>query len=264
MAAQRVQPHQKNTSPGWLRDKVILVTGATSGIGEAIAGRLVAEGALVLATGRSEERGRLLSAQVGERLYFQKADLTKSSAAEDLVAATIARFGKLDVLVNNAAVDHTGDLMHVTDDEVRETFELNTFASLRLLQAAARVMRDHGGSIINVTSRLASIGVSTMGVYSASKGAMLSLTRAAAVELAPYNIRVNAVAPGLTKTPLYDDWLSSREDPAATEAKVVAQIPLGRLAQPSDVAAAVVYLASDESSYITGASLPVDGGYTAQ
>jgi NAD(P)-dependent dehydrogenase (short-subunit alcohol dehydrogenase family) len=249
---------------GRLAGKVVLVTGATSGIGEAIARRLAAEGASVLATGRSVARGYRLAADVGAGLHFHPAaDISDESAADELTAAAVARFGRLDVLVNNAAVDHTGDLMLVPDKEVRQTFEVNTFAAIRLLQSAARTMQTRGGAIINITSRLASIGVPTMGIYSASKGAMLALTRAAAVELAPHSIRVNAIAPGMTKTPLYDEWLSAHENPAAAEARVVSQIPLSRLADPADVAAAVVYLASDEASYITGVSLPIDGGYTA-
>ena len=252
-----------STAAGRLAGKVILVTGATSGIGEVIARRLVAEGASVLATGRSTKRGTQLAADVGGGLHFVPADLSDDDAAEALAHEAISRFGRLDVLVNNAAVDHTGHLLEVPDKEIRQTFEVNTFAAIRLLQSAARVMQPRGGAIINITSRLASVGVPTMGIYSASKGAMLALTKAAAVELAPHNIRVNAIAPGMTKTPLYDEWLSSLADPAAAEDGVVSRIPLSRLAEPSDVTGAVVYFASDEASYITGTSLAVDGGYTA-
>lgn len=248
---------------GRLTGKVIVVTGATSGIGEEIARKLSAEGASVLVTGRSVEKGTLLVRELGETSHFHPADISHASAAEEIVEAAIHRFGRIDILVNNAAVDHTGDLLTVSDQEVRATFEINTFAAFRLLQAAATRMRNGGGAIINITSRLASIGVPTMGIYSASKGAMLALTRAAAVELAPYNIRVNAIAPGMTKTPLYDEWLASQPDPEAVEAGVVADIPLNRLARPSDVAGAVAYLSSDDAAYLTGVSLPVDGGYTA-
>ena len=254
----------QSTSNARLAGKVALVTGATSGIGETIARRLVAEGAQVLATGRSIERGQRLEAAFGSHLHFYSTDIKDEESGNALTTAAVSRFGRLDVLVNNAAVDHTGDLLLVPDKEIREVFEVNTFAAIRLLQAAARTMQDTGGSIINITSRLASIGVPTMGIYSASKGAMLALTKAAAVDLSPYNIRVNAVAPGMTKTPLYDEWLETHADPAAAEARVVDQIPLKRLALPSDVAGAVAYLASDEASYITGTSLPIDGGYTAQ
>lgn len=126
-------------------------------------------------------------------------------------------------------------------------------------------MRDFGGgSIINITSRLASIGVPTMSLYSASKGAMLALTKAAAVELAEHNIRVNAVAPGMTRTQMFKDWLASQDDPEATEREVSAAIPLGRVALPEDVAGAVAYFADPANSYVTGTSLPVDGGYLAK
>jgi NAD(P)-dependent dehydrogenase (short-subunit alcohol dehydrogenase family) len=121
-----------------------------------------------------------------------------------------------------------------------------------------------GGAIINVTSRLASIGVPTMSVYSASKGAIKALTTAAAVELAPYNIRVNAVAPGMTRTPLFEAWLAEQEDPQAVASGVIDGIPLARLATPEDVAGAISFLASQDAVYITGATLPVDGGYTAR
>jgi NAD(P)-dependent dehydrogenase (short-subunit alcohol dehydrogenase family) len=133
-----------------------------------------------------------------------------------------------------------------------------------VLQSAASVMRSgRGGAIINITSRLASVGVPTMGIYAASKGALLALTRAAALELAPHNITVNAIAPGMTRTLLYDKWLAAQSEPEMTEASILSEIPLGRLAHAADVAGAVVYFASDEASYLTGVSLPVDGGYTA-
>lgn len=121
-----------------------------------------------------------------------------------------------------------------------------------------------GGAIINITSKLALIGVPTMGIYSASKGAMEALTRAAAVELAPQAIRVNSVAPGMTRTPLYEAWLASLPDPASAEDNVIADVPLGRLATPTDVASVVSFLASPEASYLTGITVPVDGGYLAQ
>ena len=137
---------------------------------------------------------------------------------------------------------------------------------MNLLIAAARVMKSQGegGSIINSTSRLASIGVSTMGIYSASKGAMLAFTRASAIDLAPFNIRVNAVAPGMTRTPLYDEWIETLDNPEQHAAAVASAIPLGRIAEPQDVAAVVAFLASPEASYLTGTSIPVEGGYLAQ
>jgi NAD(P)-dependent dehydrogenase (short-subunit alcohol dehydrogenase family) len=177
------------------------------------------------------------------------------------MAAIEARLGHIDVVVNNAAIDHTGDLLEVPAHVTQQVFQINTLAAIAVLQAGARRMHQ-GGALINITSRLASTGVPTMAIYSATKGALAALTTAAAVELAPRNIRVNAIAPGMTRTPLYDAWLARHHDPAETERAVTAAIPLGRLAHPDDIAAAVSFLASDQAAYITGASLPVDGGYT--
>jgi NAD(P)-dependent dehydrogenase (short-subunit alcohol dehydrogenase family) len=244
---------------------VAVVTGATSGIGVATARRLHRDGFAVIITGRSAERGKAVAAELGDRAHFVPADLTVDGEPERLLSQAVDHFGRVDVVVNNAAADHTGDLLDVPGEEVRRTFEINTFAAIAVLQAAGRSMRaTGGGSIVNITSRLASIGVPTMGVYSASKGAIKALTTAAAVELAPYDIRVNAVAPGMTITPLYETWLAEQEDPGATAREVVDGIPLGRLASPEDVAGAVSFLASPDAVYITGATLPVDGGYTAR
>lgn len=247
-------------------NRVALVTGATSGIGIEIARRLIADGLVVVVSGRSIERGTAVAHELGDAAHFVPADLTDPDAADALVKETVRVAGRLDVLVNNAAIDHTGPLLDVPSVEIRETFETNTFAAIACLQAAGRAMRERGegGVIINVTSRLASIGVPTMSIYSASKGAMLALTTASAVELAPYGIRVNAVAPGMTRTPLYEEWLAAQEDPAAAERRVADAIPLKRIAAPGDVAAAVSYLASPGAAYVTGTSIPVDGGYLAQ
>lgn len=242
--------------------KVAIVTGATSGIGSATARRLAAEGCALLLSGRSAERGEPLAAELGAT--FLHTDLLAPEAPDQLVQGAIDRFDRLDVLVNNAAIDHTGDLLTVAMDEIRPLFETNVFAAIRMLQTAGRAMavRD-GGAIVNVTSRLASIGVPSMSLYSASKGALLSLTRAAAVELAGRGIRVNAVAPGMTHTPLYEAWLQEQPQPRVAEQDVVAAIPQRRMGKPEDVAAAIAYLASDEACHVTGVSLPVDGGYTA-
>ena len=247
-------------------NRVALVTGATSGIGIDIAKQLTQDGFRVVVSGRSVERGERVAAELGETARFLQADLLTPGAPRALVETTIAEMGRLDVLVNNAAIDHTNDLLDVGEGEIRETFEANTFAPMNLLIAAARAMRTQGdgGAIINVTSRLASIGVPTMGIYSASKGAMLAFTKAAAIDLAQYNIRVNAVAPGMTRTPLYEDWLAGLADPAAEAERVASAIPLGRIAVPGDVAATVAFLASPGAAYLTGVSIPVDGGYLAK
>ena len=257
-----VSPQAAGVTAARFTGKVVAVTGATAGIGTAAARRLAAEGGALVLTGRNRDSGAALLAELGEeRTAFVAGDVRERATADRVVAAALERHGRLDVLVNNAAMDHTGDVLETPMEEVRELFEVNVFGALHMLQAAGRAMRGRGGAIVNVSSRLASIGVPTMAMYSAAKGAILSLTRGAAVELAPERIRVNAVAPGMTRTPLFEAWA------AAAGADVVgaaaAAIPQGRFATPEEVAAAIAFLASDEAAHITGASLPVDGGYTA-
>ena len=252
------------TGPARLEGKVAIVPGAGAGIGAAIAHRLVGEGARVVGVGRRAEPGERLVEALGgaEHARFVVGSVADPSTARAAVDAAREWDGP-QVLVNNAALDHTGPVLESPGEEVREVFEINFFGALWTLQAAGMAMAERGGgSIVNVTSRLASIGVPTMALYGASKGALLALTRGAAVELAPLRIRVNAVAPGQTRTPLTEAWLAQQTDPSVGEA-AVAGIPQRRFGEPDEVAAAVAFLAADESAHITGASIPVDGGYTA-
>jgi NAD(P)-dependent dehydrogenase (short-subunit alcohol dehydrogenase family) len=247
-----------------LEGSVAIVTGASAGIGAAIAHRLVSEGARVVGVGRRAEAGADLVEALGgsEQARFVAGSVTDPGTAAEAVEAAGDWSGP-QVLVNNAGIDHIGSVLDTPVTEVRELFETNFFGALLMLQAAGRAMAERGGgSIINVTSRLASIGVPTMALYGASKGALLALTRGAAVELAPFGIRVNAVAPGQTRTPLTEEWLARHAGPAEAEA-AVAGIPQRRFAEPDEVAAAVAFLAAAESAHITGVSIPVDGGYTA-
>jgi NAD(P)-dependent dehydrogenase (short-subunit alcohol dehydrogenase family) len=247
-----------------LAGKTVIVTGGTMGIGEAIVRRCLDEGARVVVVARNRARGERLLAELGDdRVRFVAGDVTEPDVADAAVTAA-ERFGGVDVLVNNAAVDFTSDLLDTDPEDVRRVFDTNVFGALWMIVRVARELkRRGGGSIDNVSSRLASIGVPTMVVYSASKGALLALTRGAAIELAPHGIRVNAVAPGLTATPLYNAWLGGHDDPEAKAAEVARSIPQGRVGTPEEVAAAVAYLAADESAHVTGASIPIDGGYTA-
>jgi NAD(P)-dependent dehydrogenase (short-subunit alcohol dehydrogenase family) len=246
-----------------LAGKTLIVTGGTMGIGEAIVRRCLDEGARIVVVARNAERGEKLTAELGERVAFVAGDVADPATADKAIEAAKA-FGGVDVLVNNAAIDFTSDLLETDLDDVRRVMETNFFGAYVMLTRVARELKKNGGgSIVNVSSRLASIGVPTMVVYSATKGALLALTRGAAVELAPHGVRVNAVAPGLTATPLYDAWIGEQDDPQAFAAQIAKTIPQGRVGTPQEVAAAVAYLAADESAHVTGASIPIDGGYTA-
>ncbi len=250
-----------------LDGKVAIVTGGTAGIGLEIARLFGERGAAVLAVGRDAGRGaEAVEALGSERFAFLAGDVGLPDTAERAVATAVERFGTLDVLVNNAAVDHDEPLLDVTPERSVELFRTNFHGALWMLQAFARELREHGrgGAVVNLSSRLASIGVPGMSVYGAAKGALSSLTRGAAIDLAPHGIRVNAVAPGFTETPLLTAWLEEQEDPAAARATADAAVPLGRVATHYDVAAAVAFLASDDAAHVTGASLAVDGGYTAR
>lgn len=250
-----------------LEGKTAIVTGASKGIGRSIARRLHSEGAGLILVSREADIGERFAAELGEgggQVRFLAGSVTDPQLGERAVAAA-AELGGVDILVNNAALDLMQELLETDEDDTRRIFETNVFGALWMLRSVARELseRGRGGSIVNVTSRLASIGVPSMVVYGASKGAVLALTRGAAVELAPLGIRVNAVAPGMTATPMFNAYLAGRSDREETRRSVTEAIPQGRLAEPEDVAAAVAYLAADESAHVTGASIPIDGGYTA-
>ncbi len=242
---------------GRLEGKVAIVTGGTAGIGEATVRLFVEHGARVVvvarhASGHGDGSTRFVAGDVVDRRTAQAA----VEAAEE--------WGGADVLVNNAAMDWTSSVLETSEDDVRRVLDTNFLGCLLMQQAAGAKMLERGhGSIVNVTSRTASVGVPTMGLYAAAKGALLALTRTAAIEWARQGVRVNAVAPGLTRTQLVRTWIDGQPDPAAFEKQVVSTIPQGRMAEPEEVASAILFLASDESKHITGISLAIDGGYTA-
>jgi NAD(P)-dependent dehydrogenase (short-subunit alcohol dehydrogenase family) len=269
-------------SAGRLADKVAIVTGGSAGIGAAIVRRFAREGALQVVAGTPGDLERKCAevAEVcGERAVFVGVDLTEPGAADHVVAAALKAFGRLDVLVNNAGIDYSGvSLLETNLDVARRVFAVNVLAPLALMQAGARAMgasaaepddaaptaarAGAGGVIVNIASRAGLVGVRSMAAYGASKAALISLTKAAALELAPA-IRVNAVAPGMTEGPMMRAWIDAQPNPAAFARDLVASIPQGRMATPEEIAAAVLFLASAEARHITGAVLTVDGGYTA-
>jgi NAD(P)-dependent dehydrogenase (short-subunit alcohol dehydrogenase family) len=252
-------------APGSFEGKVAVVTGASMGIGAAVTRALVAANAKVVMVARREGPGLEVLEQVGtEHACFVSLDVAERESAEKAVAVARERFGRLDILINNAGIDHTSLLLEATEEDVRRLAEINFLGALWMLQACAReIAANGGGAIVNVASRTGIVGVPTMGLYGATKAALLSLTRSAAIELAAERVRVNAVAPGLTQTPLVDEWLDKQDDRETFLENVASTIPLGRLATPEEVADAILFLVSDAAAYITGVTLPVDGGFTA-
>lgn len=249
---------------GRLAGKVAVVTGGTSGIGETTVRLFVSEGARVVIVARRPGPGDDLVAELGpETTRFLSGDVASEVTAKTAINLAES-WGGVDVLVNNAAIDWVSLILETSEADVRRVLDTNFIGAFLMQREAARSMLERSrGSIINLTSRNASVGVPTMGLYAAAKGALLSLTRAAAIEWAAQGVRVNAVAPGLTATPLVRAWINEQDDPVAFEKAVVAAIPQGRMAQPIDIANAILFLASDESQHITGITLAVDGGYTA-
>jgi NAD(P)-dependent dehydrogenase (short-subunit alcohol dehydrogenase family) len=239
--------------------KRAIVTGGTAGIGLATVRLLRELGAHVLAVSRRP------SDDLPEGVYHLAADIADRAAAPAIAAAGTEQLGGIDVLVNNAAQDHTRLLLETSDDEIDQVMAVDLAAPIRVTREVARVMVEQGtgGSIVNLSSRLGSIGVETMGTYGAAKGGINAFTRHAAIELARYGIRVNAVAPGLTETPLVAEWLAAQDDPEAFREQIAAQVPQGRIGAPDEVAWAIAWLASDVSPHVTGAVIPIDGGYTA-
>lgn len=231
-----------------------LVTGGTSGIGLAIATGLQSNGFDVVVTGRQE-------CALPEGVDLLLVDHLDPAAPEQIADRLRGR-GPLRALVNNVGRRHGATLEELQWDSLQETLVLNTLGPIMLTRALVPLFDETGGAIVNVSSRLAVVGMPGVSGYAASKGGINAFTIAAAVELGPRGIRVNAIAPGMTKTPLIQDWLDEQPDAGAAEAEVAARIPLGALATPQDIAGAAVFLAGPESHYITGAVLPVDGGYT--
>jgi NAD(P)-dependent dehydrogenase (short-subunit alcohol dehydrogenase family) len=236
-------------------DKVTaLVTGAGSGIGEAVSARFRREGARLLLTGR---RARLDTAQPGD--VYVPGDLND----EAFVAELARRAGSVDVVVLNHGLQVSGPLTEMSAADAKNVLHSNLLSAFLVMKHFAPLMPPAGGAFVCVGSRLGIVGKAEEVLYSAAKGGLIMLAKGAAIEWAARNIRVNVVAPGLTATPVIEASFRRRPDPEAYRRLRESQIPLQRLAAPEEIADAVVFLASPESSYITGAVLPVDGGYTA-
>jgi NAD(P)-dependent dehydrogenase (short-subunit alcohol dehydrogenase family) len=248
--------------------KVVLVTGSTTGIGEACARCFAESGAKVMVSGRNEERGRAVAMSIqaaGGAAQFAAADLRAAGACERIVAETIDRFGGLDILVNNAGILYTANALDTSNEQWLDTMAVNVNALFYLSRAAVKYMKTAGrGAIVNVASEWGLNGEANHVAYCASKGAVIQITRCMALDHARDNIRINSVCPGEIHTRMVDDILAGRGgDPANNLRELAAGIPMRRLAHPDEVARCVQFLASDLASYVTGTNLSVDGGNDA-
>ena len=248
-----------------LEGKVAFISGGARGMGAAEARMFAREGAMVTIGDVLEEEGRRVAAEIGEaggQAIFVSLDVTSEAQWNDAITATVERFGGLHVLVNNAGIGGGGNVEQTTEAEWDRTMDINAKGVFLGTKAAIPAMRQSGGgSIINISSQLGIVGVDNSSPqYQASKGAVRLLTKATAIQYAGESIRANSVHPGPIITPMTEAGRADQERHDLT----ISRIPLGRYGEPDDVAYGVLFLASDESSFMTGSELVIDGGWVAQ
>ncbi|MGH2699658.1 MAG: SDR family NAD(P)-dependent oxidoreductase [Actinomycetota bacterium] len=246
--------------------KTALVTGATSGIGRATALALAYDGFYVLATGRDDTRGRTVATELAEHGEgeFVAADLALGEACDALVDDAVERTGRLDVLVNNAAVHFLATVETTEPDEFRHLLAVNVTAPALLARAAVPVMRSGGGGVIaNVSSEAGIVAVPGQVAYNISKAALIMLTKSIAVDHSDDGIRAVTICPGTTRTPLVASAIASAPDPVAHERWLASSRPLKRLGTELEIARVIAFVVSDQAAFMTGTEIVVDGGYTA-
>lgn len=247
-----------------LQGKVAVVTGAGTGIGRACAVAMAREGARLVLVGRRREKLEPLAREIGGSALAVAGDVSNRTDVENLIARTVAEFGGIHVLLNNAGVLHIGNVEQISEQQWDETFNINVRGLWLLSRAVLPHMRKAGGgTIINMASVLGINGARNRASYAPSKGAVVLLTKCMAIDHGHENIRVNAICPSFVETDLTAAVLSTAADPQAVRRERMAVHPIGRLGRPEDIAGLAVYLASDESSWVTGSVFPVDGGYLA-
>jgi len=248
-----------------LDGKKALITGGGTGIGRAIALAFAREGARVALMGRRPDPLIKTAREIGSAALVVTGDLTRKEDIDATVAATLARFGGIDILVNNGGVLHAGTAETQTEQQWDETFNVNVKGLWLMTRAVLPHLRKAaGGSIINISSVLGLVGFANRAAYAASKGAVTMLTKSMALDHAHESIRVNCICPGVVETDLLNNFINNAPDPAQARAVRLEMQPMKRFGTPDDVAGCAVFLASDESKWMTGAAVPLDGGYTAR
>jgi meso-butanediol dehydrogenase/(S,S)-butanediol dehydrogenase/diacetyl reductase len=240
-----------------LEGKVAIVTGGSSGIGKAVVERLSWEGAEVVIADVDEEKGMAVANEVGAE--FMECDVSSFEDVDDVVERTVEMFGKLDIMVNNAGIGSVHGIEEMDIEEYRQTIEIDLDGVMYGCKAATSHLKETEGCIINMASIYGLVGDVGSTAYNAAKGGVVNLTRSVADDLAQYNVRVNSVCPGFVDTPMTEDLKEDEEFMAHIENMT----PLGRMADPEEIASVVTFLASDEASYVTGVNMPVDGGWTS-
>lgn len=242
-----------------LEGKVAVVTGGASGIGEFTVRRFVKEGAKVVIADMNDEKGGALATELGEGAMFQHVNVTNEHEVEQMFKTAVDTYGKVDILFNNAGIGSLAATDELSLEDWRQVTSINLDGVFLCAKHAIKAMKKNGGgSIINTASILGHVGQAQTSAYSSSKGAVVNLTRSLGIEYAQENIRVNAVCPGYIDTPLLDQLDDEMKQ------HLISLHPIGRLGKAEEIANAVLFLASDEASFVTGTSLLVDGGYTAQ
>lgn len=251
-----------------LRDKVCIITGGGSGIGRAACLLFAREGARLSVVDKRKEAAEAVAAEckaAGAEATAIPADVSRSADARRLVEETVKVFGRLDVLVNNAGYGIAGTVVDTDEDDWDALMAVNVRGVFLCTKYAIPAMKaGGGGTIVNTASVVAAVGIRNRAAYCASKGAVAALTRAVAIDHVADGIRCNAIAPGTIDTPYFDDILRKSPDAAAVRKGLEARQLLGRLGRPEEIAAGMLFLASDESSFATGSILTIDGGMTAQ
>lgn len=251
-----------------LADKVALITGAGSGIGRASALRFAAEGACVVVVDWKPDGGRETAVRIeadGGRALFVQADVSQEADVQRMVAAAVETYGRLDILFNNAAIQVFGTIPETPTSDWNKVLDVNLKGVyLGCKYAIPQMIAQGSGCIVNMSSTLGLVGDPTMPAYGATKGGILAMTKAMAQAHGRQNIRMNCLCPGDVDTPIVQEYFDQQPDPAAARRQVAAHYALGRIAQPDEIAHVALFLASDESSFLTGSAIVVDGGLTSR